>query len=159
MRPLVEEESCPESSRGLEFPLQSMAMMTPGLFRELCPGLLAPEARIMPLDQTASWKHDLQQNTDSRIRYDHCLGYSALARATRNMRVRVPVAECQPQTFFLLAGPSSKTQDTCGIRAHAGISNRVVIAILSAATVCRTSSSQLARKSPPCCGAPAACGH
>ena len=49
------------------------------------------------------------------------------------MRVRVPVAECQPQTFFLLAGPSNKTQDTCGIRAHPGIPNRVVIAMLSAA--------------------------
>ena len=42
--------------------------MTPGLFRELSPGPLAPEARIMPLDQTASWKHDLQQDTDSRTR-------------------------------------------------------------------------------------------
>ena len=53
------------------------------------------------------------------------------------MRVRVPVAECQPRTFFLLAGPSKKTQDTSGIRAHAVIPNRVVIAILSAATVCK----------------------
>ena len=52
-----------------QFPFQSMAMMTPGLLQELSPQPLAPEARIMPLDQTASCKHDLQQDTDSRIRY------------------------------------------------------------------------------------------
>ena len=53
-----------------QFPFQNMAMMTPRLLRELRPGPLAPEARIMPLDQAVNWKHDLQQDKDSRIRYD-----------------------------------------------------------------------------------------
>ena len=53
-----------------QIPLQNVAMMTPRLLRELRPGPLAPEARIMPLDQAVNWKHDLQQDKDSRIRYD-----------------------------------------------------------------------------------------
>ena len=32
------------------------AAIAKGLLRELNPGPLAPEARIMPLDQAASWK-------------------------------------------------------------------------------------------------------
>ena len=72
MKPLTQEQSRPGSNGGLETWSSfhsRVAMMTPGLFRELSPQPLAPEARIMPLDQTASCKHDLQQDTDSRIRY------------------------------------------------------------------------------------------
>ena len=69
MRPLTQERSRPESSRELETWSRFSTPET-GLLRELSPEPLAPEARITPLDQTATWKHDLQQDTDSRTRYN-----------------------------------------------------------------------------------------